>query len=175
MCSLTWTNVLGKPSFAAVATSGSYLDLSNRPTLATVATTGSYNDLTNKPTIPAAYAVGYPTTRTVALATAYQCTTNTKPCIFTVTVTSTASLSLTAGTTNQADILVGSTNGVATGTGTVIAKYSNSMTGTLVVGLGVNTIANATYTVAVPTGGYVAVRQTSGTVTIVSAYDQSSG
>ena len=37
---------------AAVATSGSYNDLSNKPTFATVATSGSYNDLSNKPTIP---------------------------------------------------------------------------------------------------------------------------
>jgi hypothetical protein len=53
-------------SLAAVATSGSYNDLTNKPTsfsgayadltgkpsLSTVATSGSYNDLTNKPTIP---------------------------------------------------------------------------------------------------------------------------
>ena len=76
-----WNDVTGKPTFAAVATSGSYNDLSDKPTiptiptntsafvndgsdgtsvyveadeLATVATSGSYNDLTNKPTIPAA-------------------------------------------------------------------------------------------------------------------------
>lgn len=63
--------ILNKPSFSAVATSGSYSDLSGSPSLATVATsgdynhlinkpilspvasTGSYNDLTSKPTIPA--------------------------------------------------------------------------------------------------------------------------
>ena len=39
---------------AAVATSGSYSDLSGTPSLATVATTGDYDDLLNKPTIPAA-------------------------------------------------------------------------------------------------------------------------
>lgn len=44
--------IKNKPSLAAVATSGSYNDLSNRPSLATVATSGSYNDLSNKPTIP---------------------------------------------------------------------------------------------------------------------------
>jgi len=38
-----------KPSLSAVATSGSYNDLSNKPTLATVATTGSYSDLSGKP------------------------------------------------------------------------------------------------------------------------------
>jgi hypothetical protein len=90
--SLTWNNVSGKPSipslvqpnwtqtdnsqydyiknkptFATVATSGSYNDLSNKPAildgtyanlvgkpnLSTVATTGNYSDLNSKPTIPA--------------------------------------------------------------------------------------------------------------------------
>ena len=70
--------IKNKPNLAAVATSGSYNDLSNKPTipaaqvnsdwnansgvaeilnkpnLATVATSGSYTDLSNKPTIPAA-------------------------------------------------------------------------------------------------------------------------
>ena len=68
--SVEWANVLGKPTFATVATSGSYNDLTNKPTipaaythpdthpasmitgLSTVATSGSYADLTNKPTIP---------------------------------------------------------------------------------------------------------------------------
>ncbi|BCS54052.1 tail fiber domain-containing protein [Geobacter sp. SVR] len=67
--------ILNKPSFAIVATSGSYTDLSNKPTipaaqvqsdwnavagmgtilnkptLATVATSGSYNDLVNRPSL----------------------------------------------------------------------------------------------------------------------------
>lgn len=37
-------------SLAAVATSGSYNDLSNKPSFSTVATSGSYADLSNKPT-----------------------------------------------------------------------------------------------------------------------------
>ena len=48
----TWSNISGKPTFATVATSGSYSDLSNKPSLATVATSGKYSDLTGKPTIP---------------------------------------------------------------------------------------------------------------------------
>lgn len=78
LTSVAWGDVTGKPTFATVATSGSYNDLSNKPTipaaqvqsnwtqttttavdyiknkptLATVATSGSYNDLSNKPTIP---------------------------------------------------------------------------------------------------------------------------
>lgn len=50
--SVEWDNVLGKPKFATVATSGAYNDLSGKPSLSTVATSGSYNDLSNKPTIP---------------------------------------------------------------------------------------------------------------------------
>ena len=48
----SYTDLTNKPNLAAVATSGSYNDLSNTPNLAAVATSGSYNDLTNKPTIP---------------------------------------------------------------------------------------------------------------------------
>ena len=50
--SVEWDNVLSKPEFATVATSGAYNDLTGRPSLATVATSGSYADLSNKPTIP---------------------------------------------------------------------------------------------------------------------------
>lgn len=49
---VTWDNVTNKPTFATVATTGAYNDLSGTPSLATVATSGSYNDLTNKPSIP---------------------------------------------------------------------------------------------------------------------------
>lgn len=50
--SVEWDNVLSKPKFATVATSGAYNDLTGRPKFATVATSGSYTDLSNKPTIP---------------------------------------------------------------------------------------------------------------------------
>lgn len=43
----TWGSLTGKPLFATVATSGSYIDLTDKPTLFT----GSYNDLTDKPTL----------------------------------------------------------------------------------------------------------------------------
>jgi hypothetical protein len=43
--------ILNKPSLSAVATSGSYSDLTGRPSLSAVATSGSYNDLTNKPSL----------------------------------------------------------------------------------------------------------------------------
>lgn len=42
-----WSTVTGKPTFATVATSGSYTDLSNKPSMFS----GSYTDLTNKPSL----------------------------------------------------------------------------------------------------------------------------
>jgi|688.fasta_scaffold18909_2 hypothetical protein len=44
------SQILNRPTLSAVATSGSYSDLTGRPALFS----GNYNDLTNKPTIPAA-------------------------------------------------------------------------------------------------------------------------
>lgn len=187
-------------TLALVALSGSYTDLINKPALATVATSGSYTDLSNQPAIPAAQiqsdwsqsnsalldfiknkptiptlAFGSPNSRSISLGMAYQATTSTKPAVVTVNLSSTAGLTLTAGATNTADIVIGPTNGVAGGTGTVIGRYSNSLTGTLVVGLAVNTAAASPITFALPTGWFWAIRQTSGTITIVSCYDQSLG
>ena len=48
------SQILNRPTLAAVATCGAYNDLTGKPSLATVATTGAYNDLTGKPAIPAA-------------------------------------------------------------------------------------------------------------------------
>lgn len=120
-------------------------------------------------------AFGAPTTRTLSLATAYQATTTTKPAIVTVNLTSTASFSLTGGSTNTADILIGSTSGVATGTGTIMCKYGNSSTAGVAVGVGVTGIQGSTCTLALPTGWFFAIRQTAGTVTIVSSFDASVG
>jgi hypothetical protein len=49
--SLTWNNITGKPTFATVATTGSYTDLTNRPILFS----GSYNDLADKPVLVTSY------------------------------------------------------------------------------------------------------------------------
>lgn len=46
---INWSDITGKPTFATVATSGSFDDLSNKPNFATVATSGSYTDLINTP------------------------------------------------------------------------------------------------------------------------------
>jgi hypothetical protein len=67
----TWVEITGKPTFAAVATSGSYADLLNKPvlfdgtwgslsgkpTFATVATSGAFADLLSKPTTLAGFGI----------------------------------------------------------------------------------------------------------------------
>lgn len=61
-----WNDVTGKPTFATVATSGSYSDLINTPSLFS----GDYNDLTNKPALVKA-AVQWTTNHTLADGTRY--------------------------------------------------------------------------------------------------------
>lgn len=116
-----------------------------------------------------------PTTRTIAAGTAYQATTTAKSALVTINITSTATISLVAGQTNTADIVIGATNAVATGTGTVIGKYANSNTGTLTIGLNLATISAVPFSFALPAGWYFAVRQTGGTIAITSAFDQAIG
>lgn len=119
--------------------------------------------------------MGTPNSRTLSLATAYQATDPTKIAIFTITLTSTANFSLSGGTTNSATIVIGPTSGVAGGTGTIINTYSNSVTGTIAVGLNMNSAQTTSYTINLPAGWYIAVRQTSGSVSISNAFDQSVG
>lgn len=172
------TMILNKPALATVATSGLYNDLGGKPSLATVATSGSYVDLSNKPSIPSqyTYSVGAPTSRSLSLGTAYQAIDNTKPSEITITLTSTAALTLGGGSTFEADLIIGSTSAVASGTGTVVGKYKNSLTGTLVVGLAINNAQTTMHKLSLPAGWYFAIRQITGTgISVVSAYDQAIG
>jgi len=66
LTSIGWNDVTGKPTFATVATSGSYNDLINLPTLFS----GSYNDLSNLPTLVKA-AVQWTANHTLADGTRY--------------------------------------------------------------------------------------------------------
>lgn len=118
-------------------------------------------------------AFGLPSTRTVALATAYQCTTPTKPCLVTLTLQAQSAISLAGASNNEGAITLGSTNAVASGTGTNIVNYKNNLGGGLVVGLNLTSLQANSYTVAIPANWYFAVRQTAGTgLTVVSAFDQ---
>lgn len=120
-------------------------------------------------------AMGAPGARTLALATAYQGLTPANITMITINLTSTANFSLSGGTTNSADILMGPTNAVASGTGTVMAKYSNSVTGTIALGLNMNSVMANAYSFILPAGYYFAIRQIAGTITITSAFDQAFG
>lgn len=123
-------------------------------------------------------AIGAPTARTISAATAYQATDKTKPAVVTINVASTAALTLTGGQTHTAELLIGPTAASVTGTatsGTPIARYSNSNTGALSVGLAISTVDGKPITAHLPAGWYFALRIVSGTVTIVSAFDQAVG
>lgn len=119
--------------------------------------------------------IGSPNALAPSLATAYQASDPTRAAVVTINLSSAAGLSLTSGETHTADVLIGSTNAVAGGTGTVAGKYNNSLTGVLGVGLGVNVASANPIVFTLPIGWYYAVRQTSGTVSIVSAFDQAIG
>lgn len=54
---IDWGNVTGKPTFAAVATSGSYNDLSNKPTIPTIPSTYAWSAITSTPTTIAGYGI----------------------------------------------------------------------------------------------------------------------
>lgn len=123
----------------------------------------------------AAFAFGAPNSRTLASGTAYQATDSTKAAVVAVNLTSTASLTLSGGTTNSADIVIGPTSAVAAGAGSAVGKYSNSNTGGLTIGLNLNTVSASGYAFALPAGWWFAVRVTSGAVAIVNAFDQAAG
>lgn len=161
-------------------TAGQAETLSLTPLVGTTGANGSNgsNGATGStgPTGPAGPStIGAPNSRSLSLATAYQCTDTSKPCMATVNITSTANFSLTGGTTNSAAVVLGATNAVASGTGSTIGSYTNSVTGTIAVGLNLNSQSVQSYTVPVPAGWFFAIRQTAGTVSIVSAFDQALG
>lgn len=121
-------------------------------------------------------AFGAPTSRSLSLATAYQATDVTKPAIVSISLQSTSSFSLAGTVNNEGQIVIGSTNAVASGTGSAVGSYKNNLGGGLVVGVSVTNQASNTYTIALPAGWYFAIRQTSGTgLSVVSAFDQSVG
>lgn len=144
-------------------------------------TSGTF-DVARVPNIPtskvtgldaALLTVGVPSARTFSLATAYQCTVTTRPCILVITLQSTSSISLSGTSNNEGIVTVGSTPGVATGTGTNLAPYKSNLGGGLVVGLSITNQQTNSYTVIMPIGYYIAVRQTVGTgLQIASAFEQ---
>lgn len=119
-----------------------------------------------------------PTLRTpINKATAYQAIVSNKPAIIMITLSSTSSFSLTGNVSNEANIIMGSTNAVASGTGLVMAKYANVLGGGLVVGVSVTNKSTQTYTINLPAGYFFAILNANNTtgVTIDSVFEQTIG
>lgn len=120
-------------------------------------------------------AFGVPNARSISPAAALQATDPTKPSVVTVSLTSTANISLSGGTTNTAGVYIGAASSVATTGGVKVCDYTNSNTGALTIGLNLSTIATTPCTFSLPTGYYFAFRVSAGTVTASSATDSSVG
>jgi len=116
-----------------------------------------------------------PTSRTMVLATAYQATNTAKPALFTITLEATSSFTLSGTVSNVAQIVIGAASTVAAGTGTAVATYKNIIGGGLVVGVSITSQQANTYTIALPAGWFLAVRQTTGTGMTVAAFEQQVG
>ena len=116
--------------------------------------------------------IGNPTTITLSLATAYQSSDPAKSAVISLNINSTASLTLGGGTANTGQVVIGPTSAVASGTGTVIGVYRNTLSGTVVVGVGMNSDSASQIQFVLPIGWYYAVRQTAGTINITSAFEQ---
>lgn len=124
--------------------------------------------------LPGINSIGFPTLRAgIAKSTAYQALNPTKPAIITITLNATSNATLTIATNNAANIIIGPTNAVATGTGTIVGKYNN----TLSVGVLISTGIANTYTINLPAGYFFAILNANNTtgVTIDSVVDQQVG
>jgi hypothetical protein len=135
-----YSSLSGTPTFATVATTGSYADLTNKPTLFS----GSYTDLTNKPTIPSAIystiAVTGQTSLTAGSSTAtlniaagagISVTTNAGTGTLTITGTSSYTLPATTTTTLGGVIIPAvATSGITNTSGTIgLATASSTQIG----------------------------------------------
>lgn len=113
------------------------------------------------------------TPRAVAFATAYQATDPTKPAFVRITIDLTTTVGIGTPQANTAELVVGPTNAVAGGTGSIEDTYRSDLTVTL-ISLGVT--GRQALKAVVPVGYWFAIRRTVGTgITVVSASDQALG
>lgn len=167
---------------AGTGLSGGTFTTSGTISMPNVGTAGTYNLVTTDAQgrvtsgTNSAFTVGAPNTRSISLATAYQCTDNTKPCTFTLTMQCPLNSLLTGSSTCAGEVRIGSANTVASGaSGTVIGPINRSVTGVSTL-LAFSNGDYETKTIRLPTGWYIAVRQTNsqgGTLTVPGAFDQS--
>ncbi len=117
--------------------------------------------------------IGAPAPVSLTLATAFQATDPTRPAVVSININSVASITIGGGVINTGDVLMGATSAVASGTGTIIGRYRNTLSGAVIVGVGINSDCISQIQFVLPIGWFYAVRQTAGTIVIVSAFDQS--
>lgn len=119
-------------------------------------------------------AFGAPVTRSLSLATAYQASTSAKPALVSVEIECVATATLGSAQANTIELIIGSTNGVASGTGTKADTFRSDLSVSIIISLAFT--GRQFLKACLPAGWYFAVRRTVGTgMTISSAFDQTVG
>lgn len=165
--SLTWGNVTGKPTFATVATSGSYVDLTNKPTIPAAqiqadwnqASTGALDYIKNKP-----FKTITNVTRSLNASYTPSSTYDTF-CTYSVDVVSTFTLT---GSTDGTLYLETSTNGT---TWTTLGVAKLSIGGGLVLGVSLSVTNTLTVSSFIPKGNLARLR-TSGSSSFTYQFGQ---
>lgn len=117
--------------------------------------------------------VGAPNALSLAFSTAYQATNPAKPAFVHITVDLTTTVAVGSPQANTCELVVGSTNAVASGTGSIEDTYRSDLSVTL-ISLGFT--GRQSLKAIIPVGYWYAIRRTVGTgITIVSASDQAIG
>ncbi len=118
-------------------------------------------------------AIGTPNARSLSLATAYQATNTAKPAFVTVVLECIVTVGIGSPQANTVELIIGSTNAVASGTGTLADAFRSDLSVTLI---SLGWTGRQSVRANLPTGWYFAVRRTAGTgCTISSALDQAVG
>lgn len=170
-------DLTGTPSFSAVATSGSYTDLSSKPSIPAAQVQSDWNAVSglgviaNKPTIPTVNtpSFAYPTR---SLNTAFQIST-TQNTIVSYSVDIACTISLTTGQTGTVTLQYADDSGMSTNLKTVCST-ANANTGSLTIGLNLTQTSTGTLSGMIPSGKYVKIvtANTTGTPTFTMRTSQ---
>lgn len=121
-----------------------------------------------------AFSTGAPVSRTVAFATAYQASTPAKAAVVSVIIDCTTTITVGSPQANTVELIIGPTNAVASGTGTLADTFRSDLSVSILISLGWT--GRQALQCMLPAGYYFAVRRTVGTgMTIVSAFEQALG
>lgn len=137
--------------------------------LAAVATTGSYNDLSNKPTIPGARSFTNNASRSLTTSTGaagFQVSA-TRDALVNYSVTINTSVSLSGNATGYVALEIAPTNSATAGDWVEVGRTPSGQSGTLVIGLVLNQVGGGQIGTTIPAGYYAKLRtvNTSGTPT----------